>query len=342
MYISVRNKHGLIDKGIKPRQIKKSLRENQPSLRKKMCKVSILIVCYNQEKYISSCIESCIEQATFNDYEIVITDDASTDLTMSIIEGYQQKYPALIKVAKSDLNLGISSNINKGFSLCRGEWIKVLAADDLLEKDCLDKFIMATTQSNIDVYFSEMNLINAYGDTIGYTVTNKNFFRLPKEKMLHVLYRKNVLSAPTAFIKNNVIKKINGSDTRFPMIEDLPMWIKLLNENFKIGFIDERLVKYRISDSVSNPNNKIGNLSYFESLLDFRKIEIWPRLTGIDKLHIVNDYFLFGVIIFSIKNLSNNKSSLIYKALKTCVIPFRLFSIIRNHLCEYNVRHIYD
>ena len=92
--------------------------------------VSICIITYNQEKYIARAIESALMQQCNFLYEIIISDDCSTDKTKTIIDQYAGKYPGLIKAFHADHNLGMLKNWEKALKLCTGRYIALMEGDD--------------------------------------------------------------------------------------------------------------------------------------------------------------------------------------------------------------------
>lgn len=92
--------------------------------------VSIYILTYYHEKYIRQALESVLAQKTRYRYEIVISDDHSTDGTMDILKEYKSKYPDIFTINYNDENLGIPANIYKARCMCRGRYIVNLAGDD--------------------------------------------------------------------------------------------------------------------------------------------------------------------------------------------------------------------
>lgn len=92
--------------------------------------ISIIVITYNQEKFISKTIESILEQQDIGDIEIIIGDDASTDDTKAILEAYKNKYPNVFNVFSRSSNLGPTKNFYELFKYCNGEYIAVLEGDD--------------------------------------------------------------------------------------------------------------------------------------------------------------------------------------------------------------------
>lgn len=92
--------------------------------------VSICSTTYNLENYIGEAIESWLNQITNFDFEIVICDDCSKDNTVSIIENYIEKYPNIIRLLTTDVNLGMMPNYIKSLKAAKGKYIAVCDGDD--------------------------------------------------------------------------------------------------------------------------------------------------------------------------------------------------------------------
>ncbi|MBK3517679.1 glycosyltransferase family 2 protein [Carboxylicivirga marina] len=95
--------------------------------------VSIVIPTYNQEQYIAYTLESVLKQS-YNDIEVIISDDCSNDNTVKIIQTYAAKDDR-IKLLTASINNGISINFNKAFDACTGKYVAFLGGDDLMHPD---------------------------------------------------------------------------------------------------------------------------------------------------------------------------------------------------------------
>src|SRR3990167_10551260 len=93
--------------------------------------VSISIPTYNCADFIRECLDSIIQQE-YSNFEIIISDDASTDNTQIILSEYLQKYPDMIKLNINPHNLGISKNSNVILSFCKGKYVAMFAGDDVM------------------------------------------------------------------------------------------------------------------------------------------------------------------------------------------------------------------
>ena len=92
--------------------------------------ISVIVITYNQEKYIEQCINSILEQIVSFPYELIISDDHSTDATSKICMQLQKNYPELIKLNIQDKNVGLICNYTDVINLCKGTYIAQVAGDD--------------------------------------------------------------------------------------------------------------------------------------------------------------------------------------------------------------------
>lgn len=127
-------------------------------------KISVWMTCYNQENYIGEAVQSVLNQ-TLMPYEILISDDCSTDQSRKILKEFELKFPDLIKVYYQPVRLGITKNKNFILSRVKGEYITWLDGDDRfrprkLEKEieCLQKFPEAK------IVFSDVDCIDSKGE----------------------------------------------------------------------------------------------------------------------------------------------------------------------------------
>jgi glycosyltransferase involved in cell wall biosynthesis len=123
-----------------------------------MCKHSVLIISYNQEKSIANSIESLLIQKEFL-HEIIISDDYSQDKTMDIILNYQTKHPLLIKSFRQDFNVGIFKNLEYGLTQISGDVVSILAGDDTLNNGVFEEMNKVIKENFIDLKNDCFNII---------------------------------------------------------------------------------------------------------------------------------------------------------------------------------------
>lgn len=95
-----------------------------------MIKASACIIVYNHEKYLKDCLDGALAQKVDFAYEIIISEDCSTDKSREICLEYQKKYPDKIKLFLNEKNLGLIGNWMKALSRCHGEYIAICEGDD--------------------------------------------------------------------------------------------------------------------------------------------------------------------------------------------------------------------
>lgn len=98
---------------------------------KKSLKVSIMVITYNQENIVRETILSCVSQ-DYENFEVVVSDDGSSDATPVILKELEAEFPGLIKLVLNECNQGITRNCNVALAHCSGELIAMMGGDDIL------------------------------------------------------------------------------------------------------------------------------------------------------------------------------------------------------------------
>lgn len=122
---------------------------------------SIVIPIYNVESFLIDCLESVVKQ-TYNNLEVILIDDGSTDKSGEICDNYAKKYE-FIKV-KHTQNAGVSSARNTGASLAKGEYIYFPDSDDCIVPDAIERLVAAAEHYKADVVYFDSYIINESGE----------------------------------------------------------------------------------------------------------------------------------------------------------------------------------
>ena len=126
-------------------------------------KLSYIIPVYNVEKYLKECIDSILAQ-TFDDYEIILVDDASPDNCPYICDGYAEKYPDIIKVIHQK-NKGLAGARNSGFRQAVGEYIYFFDSDDFFISDGIAEIYNKAVEVDADILQNSFILLNECDDS---------------------------------------------------------------------------------------------------------------------------------------------------------------------------------
>jgi glycosyltransferase involved in cell wall biosynthesis len=175
----------------------------------KKIQVNVLLVCYNQEKYIAQALESILMQRFDGDLNLVIADDASQDKTMDIIRSFEAKSPIPFVFLPEEANLGIFHNYRRAFAACKGDYIAVMEGDDYwLEPDRIQKHV-DFLEKHQDCVMSMNRLNNLYqeqGQFVAQKWPYKEDFQYISSRMLAMGNLLGNLSA--CVFRNNVVKKL--------------------------------------------------------------------------------------------------------------------------------------
>ena len=149
--------------------------------------VSVIIPLYNTEKYIAECLDSLLIQ-TFQDFEVIVVDDCSTDESVNIVEDYVSKFNGRLTLTKTEKNSGGGGYIprNLGLNFARGEYVIFLDSDDFLLGTALETLFTKAKKYDADVVYSsiyynvvEPNDVYLYRDGLG----RKRFREKIEDKM---------------------------------------------------------------------------------------------------------------------------------------------------------------
>lgn len=225
--------------------------------------VSIVVVSYNSSKYILETLES-IKDQTYRNLELIISDDCSTDNTVEIVQGWlknNKHFFTNAQLVMNPKNMGVAPNANKGVESSQGEWIKLIAADDLLTKDCIEEYV-GYVLNNKDLYIAIAGTY--YFDT----KIPSELFCFPvklidgnlTQQLKQMIKQGTIIDGPALFIERNMLVQLGGFDVKYPMAEDYPLVMKYLTNGFRVGIISKNLIKYRVhSGSVSRSNQQFSS-----------------------------------------------------------------------------------
>jgi len=220
--------------------------------------VSIITPSYNCEKYIGKTIETVINQ-TYQNWEMLIVDDASTDNTEKVVKSYKD---SRIKYIKLNENSGAAIARNKGMKDAKGKYIAFIDSDDLWKSDKLEKQIKFMKENNYNIVCTSYEHINEKGDRLNRIIKCKK----------KVDYKGVLLSCPVG--NSTVIYNVDAlGKFEVPNIRkrnDDALWLKMLKKEKYIYGLDEVLMQYRIREN-SISRKKIELVKYHWYL--YRKIE---------------------------------------------------------------------
>ncbi len=155
-------------------------------MNKNKCLVSIIIPAYNVQNYIKKCVESVCLQ-TYDNIEIIVVDDGSTDKTGLILEGLQ-KNDSRVKILKQN-NVGVSAARNAGLRIASGEYVAFIDGDDYVSNRYIEYLLSIIKKTKTDFSFSYNCYTQADEEQIGYDIVKK----ITKEKAIADILSQRVI-----------------------------------------------------------------------------------------------------------------------------------------------------
>ncbi|MEQ9620237.1 MAG: glycosyltransferase [Deltaproteobacteria bacterium] len=275
-----------------------------------MPKVSVIIPTYNRAEYLKQAIASALGQ-TFEDFELLIVDDCSSDNTSRIIENCTD---TRIRYIRNNENKGISAVRNIGINNSRGEYIAFLDDDDEWFSDKLEKQVSMLEPSS-------PKLGAIYTGVVSVNMANNKVvkLRIPQYRgnILKKMLLQNFIPTPSIVLKKACFEKVGLFDERVPYGEDHDMWIRVA-EKFEFDYVEDLLVKHRVHE-----NSISSNISAVIMGLE-RLIAKHQRLFVNYKRAYSNNQFKLGAAYCYDGNIKLGRGAFI-KAIKLNPLDLRLY-----------------
>jgi glycosyltransferase involved in cell wall biosynthesis len=221
--------------------------------------VSVIMLSYNHKEYIGHAINSVSNQ-DFQDWELVVIDDASTDESQQLIKSFSER-DERVRAIYHENNRGIAASTNEGIDSARGKFIAFLDSDDVWNSDKLTAQLALLKEDEDLVVWSEGDLINESGSFIGQKFTEIHGARNKKKSgdILQPLIEGNYI-----FQSSFIMKRENLIGIRFneglKYLNDYQFVVELANR-YKFKFIDESLAMYRVHSSNATKHDPEGFIS---------------------------------------------------------------------------------
>lgn len=227
--------------------------------------VSIPVITYNSAKTVLETLES-IKNQTYQNIELIVSDDCSKDNTVEMCRKWIDKNkPRFVRteVITVEKNTGVSANGNRAEGACQGEWIKLIAGDDILMPTCIADYVDYVEDHPDTIYmFSRIEAFGASEErNRHYTneVFDYSIFDLEAQQQHKKLVWQNYITSSTCMfnrLKNRALGIRN--DERIPMLEDWPRWINVTKRGVRLRFLDKVEVRYRIHENSLSTSKTIS------------------------------------------------------------------------------------
>lgn len=281
--------------------------------------ISVCVITYNSSATILETLES-VKNQTYQNLELVISDDASKDDTVEICTQWLEKNVGRFVcslIITSPKNTGTVNNLNRGVEQCRGEWIRCIAGDDAFGENFFQ---------DLSVYLDnpEYNFINVPLSVYQGTFEEKNHVydydctgcRFFDESTDAALQHKILLRCPipgTGFVvRKSVYDKVGLYDPQYPFFEDRPFSVRVTDAGIKLHFVPCFGMKYRLSGASIEMRKKEILSRYHRDSYRFQRDVVYNEVGFLEKLLIC---IRLGIIYKSFKENRNQLTDKIEKKL---------------------------
>jgi glycosyltransferase involved in cell wall biosynthesis len=208
-----------------------------------MPRVSVIVPAYNAERYLPETLAS-IEAQTYRDWDVVVSDDASTDATVAIAEAFGERF----RVVRGSTNGGIGSARNRGIEVSAGELVAFLDADDLWFPDYLERQVglydaSRRDRDDVGIVVCDARIVGPDGYR---AQTYMEAVRFPNEVTLTRLVRSNLIFV-SALSPRAIVEEVGRFATDLVGTEDYDLWLKIVERGYRVVANRRPLAVYRLT-----------------------------------------------------------------------------------------------
>ena len=230
--------------------------------------VSVIMPCYNMERFIADTIRSVINQ-TFADWELLIVDDVSTDGTVAQVQSFTENDDRIHFNINTE-HSGIAPTRNRCIQEAKGRFFAFLDADDIWHPEKLERQLHFMLEHQIGFSYSAYDLVDESGKPLGKTI--KTAGNLSYDNYLH----NTIIGCSTVMIDTDRVGPVVVPD--FRTSEDTATWLDLLKKGFTAYAIEEPLTSYKIRQNSASSNKLKASADLWKV---YRKHEKLPLHTAI-------------------------------------------------------------
>lgn len=205
--------------------------------------VSVLVVTYNHARFVRHALDSALVQRLPQPFEILVSEDCSTDGTREIVQGYAERHPRLVRLLLSERNLHSNEVVARGFRAARGRYVALLDGDDYWTSDDKLRAQLAFLEARPDltISFHNVQVVDEHSQSTGRLW---NAPGQPEVSGLHELLRGNFIAMGSVMYRRAAVAEVPAWYDRFP-ITDWPLHVIYAREG-RIGYLDRTLGAYRL------------------------------------------------------------------------------------------------
>ncbi len=210
--------------------------------------VTIVVISYNQSQYINENLDS-IKNQTYPNIQLIVADDASKDNSVEKFNLWLKNNDFQAHTNFHQKNTGLATVLNECIELASGKYIKMIAADDFLHPESIEKCVqkLEILGDEYGMVFTDTYVIDVNSEIISDVADYNTLGNVSPEYFRESLIKGNRIAALSVLLRLDVLKETGKYDSNF-LVEDYYRWL-LVNEKYYIGYIAEKLAYYRMHDT---------------------------------------------------------------------------------------------
>ncbi len=209
--------------------------------------ITVVALCYNHSRYVIDCLES-IRTQTFQDFELIITDDCSSDGSPLIIESWASANGVKYSFIKHSENRGLCRTLNEALALAKGRYLAMVATDDVWLPEKLERQFneLELLPPSVGVLYSDAFQIDENGELLEgmFIASHRKIDFYPQGNVFDSIATANFIPAMSTMVRMECFQKIGNYDESL-IFEDWDMWLRI-SSKFDFCFSDYVSAKYRI------------------------------------------------------------------------------------------------
>lgn len=230
--------------------------------------VSVIMPCYNMEKFISDSIMS-VRNQTHSNWELLIVDDASTDATVAIIKKHCEQDNRIHFTVKPE-HSGIADSRNQCLKQAQGQYLAFLDADDVWHPEKLETQLRFMAEKKVCFTYSAYDCIDEMGQPLNKTV--KTAGNLNYEDYLH----NTIIGCSTVMVNKAMVGEVVIPG--FRTSEDTATWLDILKKGFLAYAINKPLTSYRIRQHSASSNKLKASSDLWRVYRKHEKLPLFKAL----------------------------------------------------------------
>ncbi|TDS13784.1 glycosyltransferase family 2 protein [Sphingobacterium paludis] len=204
--------------------------------------VSIIVVSYNHARFITENLDS-IKAQSYGNIELIVADDASQDNSIATFDKWLAENDVSAKKNYHKINTGLTTMVNECLKMAKGEYVKLIAADDFLHINYIERCVDSLIKTNMKAVIT-----NAFAVDKESQIISDAYFDIPsygsQSEMAEILMHYNFVPGSTLFLAKDVFEKV-GHYAHDTILEDYNFALRMAKAELIIGVIRNSLIYYR-------------------------------------------------------------------------------------------------